>query len=274
MIKAIYWFYFQREGRVVNKIWKALPFLSILILIGTAHAQTQGVGIVSGIRGDATVRHERAPQTQALKFKDSVFWLDTLSTGADAQLRLLIMQKSVVTMKELTQLQLREDVIAGDQTKKKSVVDLTSGAVRVVVDKDMLKSGGGYEVRTNMAVAAIRGSDLYGTADKDKTEFCAGPGSSVTAIHQNPAVGEKELNNLQCASILPDRIDVRTISLNDYRLLTEIRGSQNGDHGGKAEDKIKGPPDGGPDGGTKNPNNNNGGCLLCGPKNKNLGPPH
>jgi FecR protein len=261
----------------VHKIWKALPFLSLISLIGAAHAQTQGVGIVSGIRGDATVRHERAAQTQALKFKDDVFWQDTLTTGADAQLRLLIMQKSVVTMKELTQLQLREDVIGGDQTKKKSVVDLTSGAVRVVVDKDMVKSGGGYEVRTNMAVAAIRGSDLYGTADKDKTEFCAGPGSSVTAIHQNPAVGTKELNNLQCASISPDRMDIRTISLNDYRLLTEIgpRGSQNNDHGGKAEGKISPPPGGGPPpGGPNNPYNNNNGCLLCGPNSGKLPKPN
>jgi FecR protein len=258
----------------VIKTWKALPF-AVFLLIGAAHAQTQNVGVVSGIRGDATVRHERAGQAQPLKFKDNVFWLDTLSTGSDAQLRLLIMQKSVVTMKELTQLQLREDVIGSDQTKKKSVVDLTSGAVRVVVDKDMLKSGGGYEVRTNMAVAAIRGSDLYGTADKDKTEFCAGPGSSVTAIHQNPAVGQKELNNLQCASILPDRMDIRTISLNDYRLLTDIgpRGGQNGDHGGKAEGKISPPPGGGPPpGGPNNPYNNNG-CLLCKPNNKGLGPP-
>src|ERR1051325_8868397 len=103
---------------------KALPFLLFAILILAAQAHAQGVGIVSGIRGDATVRHERAAQTQSLKFKDNVFWQDTLTTGADAQLRLLIMQKSVVTMKELTQLQLREDVIGGDQTKKKSVVDL------------------------------------------------------------------------------------------------------------------------------------------------------
>jgi FecR protein len=260
----------------VIKTWKALPLLATFVAAGAAHAQTQGVGIVSGIRGDATVRHERAPQTQALKFKDDVFWQDTLSTGTDAQLRLLIMQKSVVTMKELTQLQLREDVIAGDQTKKKSVVDLTSGSVRVVVDKDMLKSGGGYEVRTNMAVAAIRGSDLYGTADKDKTEFCAGPGSSVTAIHQNPAVGQKELNNLECASILPDRMDIRTISLNDYRLLTDIgpSGGQNNDHGGKAEGKISPPPGGGPPpGGPNNPYNNNNGCLLCKSNNKGLGPP-
>jgi len=261
----------------MHKILKALPTVSIFILVaaGVAHAQ-QGAGIVSGIRGDATVRHERGAQTQHLKFKDDVFWQDTLNTGADAQLRLLIQQKSVVTMKELTQLQLREDVIAADQAKKKSVVDLASGAVRVVVDKDTLKSSD-YEVRTNMAVAAIRGSDLYGTADKDKTEFCAGPGSSVTAVHQNPAVGQRELNNLQCASIYPDRIDVRTISLNDYRLLSEIgpRGSQNGDHGGKAEGKITPPPGNNPPpgGGPNNPYNNNGGCLLCKQNNKGLGPP-
>jgi hypothetical protein len=258
----------------MHKILKALLLLSCCILIGAAEARAQGVGVVSGIRGEATVRHERAPQTQRLKFKDDVFWQDTLSTGADAQLRLLIMQKSVVTMKELTQLQLREDVVAANQTKKKSVVDLTSGAVRVVVDKDMLKNGD-YEVRTNMAVAAIRGSDLYGTTDKDRTEFCAGPGSSVTAIHQNPAVGQKELNNLQCASISPNSIDVRSISINDYRLLTEIgpRGSQNSDHGGKAEGKLSPPPGGGPPpGGPNNPYNTNG-CLLCKPQTPGKLPP-
>ncbi len=259
----------------MHKILKALPFLILAILILAPLGYAQGVGIVSGIRGDATVRHERAAQTQHLKFKDDVFWQDVLTTGADAQLRLLIQQKSVVTMKELTQLQLREDALAGD--KKKSVLDLQSGAVRVVVDKDMLKSGG-YEVRTSHAVAAIRGSDLYGSANKEKTEFCTGPGSSVTAIHQNPAVGQKELNNLECATVLPERIDVRSISLSDYRSLTEIgpRGSQNSDHGVKAEGKVTPPPPGGgpPPGGPNNPyNNNSGGCLLCKTKGGSLGPP-
>jgi hypothetical protein len=135
-------------------------------------------------------------------------------------------------------------------------------------------------VKTNHAVAAIRGSDLYSSADKEKTEFCTGPGSSVTAIHQNPAVGQKELNNLECASILPDRIDVRRITLNDYRLLTEIgpRGSQNSDHGVKAEGKVTPPPPGGggppAGGGGNNPyNNNSGGCTLCKSKSGSLGPP-
>ena len=70
------------------KILKALPFLSLFVLLAGQALAQQGVGIVSGIRGDATVRHERAPQTQRLKFKDDVFWQDTLSTGSDAQLRM------------------------------------------------------------------------------------------------------------------------------------------------------------------------------------------
>src|SRR5262244_846040 len=99
---------FSKGGPNMLRNPKALPFLFLAILILAAQAHAQGVGIVSGIRGDATVRHERAAQTQHLKFKDDVFWQDVLTTGADAQLRLLIQQKSVITMKELTQLQLRE----------------------------------------------------------------------------------------------------------------------------------------------------------------------
>ena len=102
-------------------------------------ARAAGIGLVAGIRGEATVLRGPAPQPQRLKFKDDLFWQDTLSTGVDSRLRLLILQKSVITMKELSQLQLREELATPTQPKKKSVVDLVSGAVRVVVEKDALK---------------------------------------------------------------------------------------------------------------------------------------
>ncbi len=236
-------------------------------------AQAAGIGLVTGVRGQATVRHESGAQAQTLKFKDDLFWQDTLSTGTDAQLRLLIMQKSVITMKELTQLQLREDLVSPNQPKKKSVVDLVSGAVRVVVDKEALKEGD-YEVRTNMAVAAIRGSDLYGQTGTDRVEFCAGPGSSVTAIHNNPGIGRRELQNLQCASVTPNAIDVRNITLNEYRTLSNLgpTGSQTTGHGGGTVETRNAPPPGdggGPGGGTKgggtgnNLYNLNINCLSC-----------
>jgi hypothetical protein len=266
----------------MKKFAAALLISGLWIFCALAPARGAGIGLVAGIRGDATVRHDRAAQAQQLKFKDDLFWQDTLSTGTDAQLRLLILQKSVITMKELTQLQLREELVSPNQPKKKSVVDLVSGAVRVAVDKDALKDSD-YEVHTNMAVAAIRGSDLFGQTGADRVEFCAGPGSSVTAIHNNPAVGRRDLFNLECALLFPNRIEVRKISLDDYRTLTSIGppGSQNPNNSGTGKADVKGPPPPPPQGGgagggshssTSNPyiitnggllSNTKGGSLCC-----------
>ncbi len=268
----------------MNKIAPVLLSTGLSMLGVWSPAQGAGIGVVAGLRGDATVRREQVAQAQRLKFKDDLFWQDTLSTGTDAQLRLLILQKSVITMKELTQLQLREELVSPNQPKRKSVVELVSGAVRVAVDKDALKDND-YEVRTNMAVAAIRGSDLYGRKiGDDRVEYCTGPESSVTTIHRDPAVGRRELRNLQCAAVSPGGIDVRDITIDFYRTLTSIgpAGSQNPNSSGSANAKISTPPpagDAGGIGGSRGASNNpytmnNNGCLLCQTKrSENLGPP-
>lgn len=268
----------------MNRIASVLLSAGLWLLSVLAPAQGAGIGVVAGLRGDATVRREQVAQAQRLKFKDDLFWQDTLSTGADAQLRLLILQKSVITMKELTQLQLREELVSPNQPRKKSVVELVSGAVRVAVDKDVLKDND-YEVRTNMAVAAIRGSDLYGRRiSEDRVEYCSGPESNVTTIHRDPAVGRRELRNLQCAAVSPGGIEVRDITIDFYRTLTSIgpSGSQNPNSSASANAKIStalaaGDTGGigGSRGGSNNPYTaNNSGCLLCKTKKtESLGSP-
>ena len=266
----------------MNRIALVLVVSGIGTLGALSPAQGAGIGVVAGLRGDATVRREQIAQAQRLKFKDDLFWQDTLSTGTDAQLRLLILQKSVITMKELTQLQLREELVSPNQPKKKSVVELVSGAVRVAVDKDALKESD-YEVRTNMAVAAIRGSDLVALKHgEDRVEYCTGPESTVETIHRNLAVGRKDLHNLQCALVLPGGIEVKDITLDYYRTLTSIgpSGSQNPNNSGSGNAKFNSAPPpgdtggGGGRGGSSNPyTTNNSGCLLCKAKGGNLGPP-
>jgi hypothetical protein len=206
----------------MKKFLTILPLSALSILLSGVPSEADGIGLVAGLRGEATVRRDRAAQAQRLKFKDDLFWQDTLSTGADTSLRLLILQKSVITMKELSQLQLREELVSPTQPRKKSVVNLISGAVRVVVEKDALKESD-YEVHTNMAVAAIRGSDLFGqkTGD-DQVEFCSGPESSIATTHRDPTVGTRQLGNLQCASFLPGGVSTRTITLDQYRALTNL----------------------------------------------------
>ena len=263
-----------------KKIAPVLLLSGILILFVLAPAQGAGIGVVAGLRGDATVGREQVAQAQRLKFKDDLFWQDTLNTGADAQLRLLILQKSVITMKELTQLQLREELVSPNQPKKKSVVDLVSGAVRVAVDKDMLKESD-YEVRTNLAVAAIRGSDLFGQkTGEERVKFCTGPESSVTTTHRNARVGRRELSKLQCADILPDGIEVEDITLDYYRTLTSIGPAGNPNKPPSANPKINAPPPpgdtgggGGSHGGPPNPYIFPVPCPFCKSSGGILGPP-
>ena len=169
-----------------------------------------GVGVVTGVQGEATVRHETKAQNQAVRFKDELFWLDTFNTGPRSGLRLLVLDKSVITLKELSQLQLREENATAAQPKKKNVINLVSGAARAVVEKDALKDTD-YEIRTSRAIAGIRGSDLVGvigTALNDQLQraglprvpnnncvaFITGPGSTSGVVA--PHVGNTDMGPL------------------------------------------------------------------------------
>lgn len=184
--------------------------LLILALAAVTSNAYAGVGVVTGVQGDATVRHETAPQAKAVRFKDEAFWLDTFNTGAKSGLRLLVLDKSVITLKELSQMQLREENATPTQPKKKNVVNLVSGAARTVVEKDALKDTD-YEIRTSRAIAGIRGSDLIGvigTALNDQLQraglprvpnnncvaFVTGPGSTSAVVA--PQVGNTDMGPL------------------------------------------------------------------------------
>jgi FecR protein len=141
----------------------SLLIVGLILTLGTSLASgvDAGIGIVTGVRGDATVQHEAKPQVQAVKMRDELFWLDTLNTGPQSGLRLLVLEKSVITLREHSQLQLREETSTPSQPKKKNVINLVSGAARAVVEKDALKDAD-YEIRTSRAIAGIRGSDVVG----------------------------------------------------------------------------------------------------------------
>jgi hypothetical protein len=235
-------------------VFSLAGLVPLLQLLSRAEA---GIGIVTGIRGEATVRHESKPQPQAVKFKDEVFWLDTLNTGTQSGLRLLILEKSVITLKEHSQLQLREEAATATQPKKKSVINLLSGAARAVVEKDALKDTD-YEIRTSRAIAGIRGSDVVGvvgTALNDQLQalglprvpnnncvaFITGPGSNVGVA--DAQLGATNMGPLDLLFVC-DQFTHQPISAGQFDDVTNfLPGSQDPDHLPPPPDN--GPPDGG-----------------------------
>jgi FecR-like protein len=204
--------------------------IATLIAFGLAPSLANAaVGVVTTVRGEATVRHEARPQTQSVKFKDELFWLDTFNTGPQSGLRLLVLDKSVITLKELSQLQLREENATPGQPRKKNVVNLVSGAARTVVEKDALKEAD-YEIRTSRAIAGIRGSDLIGvvgTALNDQLQraglprvpnnncvaFVTGPGSTSGVVA--PQVGNTDMGPLDLL-IVCDQFSHNPVSADQF----------------------------------------------------------
>ena len=131
--------------------------LSVLAYAPSGWAYTaKGVGIVTALKGQATVKHDDAPASQPLQYRDDLFWRDVVDTQKDALARILLQGRSTITVRELSRLELKEETIP---TGTKSSIVLISGKIRATVEKGLMKPGDEIELKTLNAVTAIRGSD-------------------------------------------------------------------------------------------------------------------
>jgi hypothetical protein len=160
-----------------------LGVLGATVFLGPAVGEAQtsrgsSVGIVTTLNGQATVtRADRPAQAVPLKFKDEVYFKDRISTKEHSIARVLLGGKSLVTVRELSDLTITEE------PGRPSILDLFGGKIALAVAKLRMRPGESIEVRTPNAVAAVRGTvlvvDVTGGADATAkprlTSFHAGP---------------------------------------------------------------------------------------------------
>src|SRR2546427_12856637 len=113
--------------------------------------QAPRAGVVTTLEGNVTVTRVALPQPQPLKFKDDVFVNDKVTTGDKAIARILLAGKAVVTVRERSSLTITE--VPG-----KSTIDLDAGKIALAIAKDKMKPGESIEIRTQNAVAGVRGT--------------------------------------------------------------------------------------------------------------------
>jgi len=129
---------------------QALLALLLALLYPAPEAAASGAGVVTGVSGQVTVSRTAATALP-LRFKDEVFLKDRISTAERSLARLLLDQKALVTVRELSELEITEQ--AG-----RSTVDLGAGKIAIGVARQRMRSGEIVEIRTQNAVAAIRGT--------------------------------------------------------------------------------------------------------------------
>lgn len=129
---------------------QCLGALLLALLVPVAEAAASGAGVVTGVSGQVTVSRT-ATTPSPLRFKDEVFLKDRISTAEHSLARLLLDQKALVTVRELSEVEITEQ--AG-----RSTVDLGTGKIAIGVVRQRMRPGEIVEIRTQNAVAAIRGT--------------------------------------------------------------------------------------------------------------------
>ena len=120
-------------------------------------AAQQSVGIVTALKGEAQVT--RAATQTALSFKDDLILRDIIDTREKSLARILFGGKSSVTVRELSRLEIREELLPTGAVR--SIHELSSGGILVNVVQRLLRSGDEVQIRTPNAVAAVRGTSIF-----------------------------------------------------------------------------------------------------------------
>ncbi len=133
----------------------------MVALVGAATTGTRAeslnhAGTVTAVAGTVTVSR-LAANPQPLKFRDTLFWRDVVEARKDGIARILLGGKTTITLRELSSLELREEVLADGI---RYTAELVSGKVRASVARMLMRPGDQVEVRTRNAVASVRGTDF------------------------------------------------------------------------------------------------------------------
>jgi hypothetical protein len=92
-----------------------------------------------------------------LKFRDTLYWRDVVEARKDGIARVLLAGKTTVTVRELSRLELRQEVMPEGIHY---TAELVSGKVRASVARMLMRPGEQVEIRTKNAVASVRGTDF------------------------------------------------------------------------------------------------------------------
>ena len=160
-----------------------LFLIGLLLLPAYSWGQaTDRIGTVLAVDGVAEVRAQHAAAWERLRFRDAIFLDDTVRTGADSKMKVLLNDDSIMTLGEQSEMQFTEFLLTAQQ--RRTIVNLFVGKIRVLTTR-LFGAGSLSEVHTPNAVAGIRGSEKhvrYDAATERTTVFCATGGGDL-AVH-------------------------------------------------------------------------------------------
>ena len=147
------------------------------------------IGTVLAVDGTVEAQAANTTTWEPLQFRAAIFQNDTVRTGAESKVKILLRDDSIMTLAERSEMQFTEFLLTSQQ--RRTVVSLALGKLRVVTTK-IFGAGSVTEVRTANTVAGVRGTGFIVIfIPPDTTQVLTFDG--VVAVRNvNPAIPQIE----------------------------------------------------------------------------------
>lgn len=131
------------------------------------------VGTVAAVEGQARI--ERAAEAVDVHVGTAVQLGDVLVTGPDGKLRVVFQDDSVLTLSADSRVTVDDSIFDPAQRTARSLFGLLRGKVNAAVSEYYRQRGNAYEIRTETAVAGVRGTEfaMWFDPEAERTEVVA-----------------------------------------------------------------------------------------------------
>ena len=149
------------------------------------------IGTVLAVDGTVEVQAANTTTWELLQFRAALFQNDTVRTGTESKVKVLLRDDSIMTLAERSEMQFTEFLLNPQQNQRRTVVSLALGKLRVVTTK-IFGAGSVTEVRTANTIAGVRGTGFIVIFIPPDTTQVLTIDGIVTVQHVNPAIPQIE----------------------------------------------------------------------------------
>lgn len=148
----------HRSQRSTIRPFVGFALLVAVLLSGSAIAAE--IGTVAGVDGSAYIYTGGKGTPAAAAIGSPVNLGDQLATGRPGRMKVVFQDDSVLTVSDDSRVTVDEHVFDPSQGKARSLFGLLRGKVNAAVSEYYGRPGSGYEIKTETAVAGVRGTEF------------------------------------------------------------------------------------------------------------------
>lgn len=200
----------------MKKTYSKIPLVAFflgMVAVSSVWAADAFIGNISMVDGNVNITRKGKADVVAAKAGDALFAGDTVKTGDNSKVQIMLGDNSTIYVAPNSNMQLKDYLLSRNEEKRNITVKAFFGKIRFVVAKIYKVSASGsqrswrdssFSVETPTAVAGIKGTDFVITVSPTHTTFSVFEGLVGTRNVSSLIKGEVMLGANQASTVKKD----------------------------------------------------------------------